>query len=47
MYKFHVFSSVIAMEVLDGDDVRLTDSRGRVAERDIVQVIFCIICLTV
>jgi len=28
------------MEVLDGDDVRLTDSRGRVAERDIVQVIF-------
>jgi len=28
-----------AMEVLDGDDVRLTDCRGRVAERDIVQFV--------
>lgn len=28
---------LLAMEVLDGDDVRLT-SRGRAAERDIVQV---------
>ena len=28
----------LAMEVLDGDEVRLTDCRGRVAERDIVQV---------
>ena len=27
------------MEVLDGDDVRLTDNRGRIAERDIVQVL--------
>jgi len=35
-----LFSSLKAMEVLDGDDVRLTDSRGRVAERDIVQVLF-------
>ena len=29
--------SIAAMEVLDGDDVRLS-SRGKYAERDIVQV---------
>ena len=29
------------MEVLDGDDVRLS-SRGRYAERDIVQVSICV-----
>ena len=32
------FSFSTAMEVLDGDDVRLS-SRGRYAERDIVQVL--------
>ena len=29
----------LAMDILDGDDVRLS-SRGRYAERDIVQVLF-------
>ena len=34
------------MDILDGDDVRLS-SRGRYAERDIVQVLFtgnCVYC---
>jgi len=36
-HKFCVFPATVAMETLDGDDVRLS-SRGRFAERDIVQV---------
>lgn len=32
----------VAMNILDGDDVRLS-ARGRYAERDIVQVIYMIL----
>ena len=46
IYFNFLFLHLIAMEELDGDTVRLS-SRGRYAERDIVQVRYFTICVCV
>ena len=46
IYFNFLFFRLIAMEELDGDTVRLS-SRGRYAERDIVQVRYFTICVCV
>lgn len=46
IYFNFLFLHLVAMEELDGDTVRLS-SRGRNAERDIVQVRYCTICVCV
>ena len=46
IYFNFLFLHLIAMEELDGDTVRLS-SRGRYAERDIVQVRYFTICVYV